>query len=65
MWNRHVDDVRNHLKSIGGGVRADLSQRFRLDAALAVPLERAGLETKKGDARLLITLTSRILPWRS
>jgi len=52
------------VKSAGGGVRAEFGGRFRLDAALAVPLEKAGLEHKKGDARFLVTLTSRILPWR-
>ena len=50
--------------SAGGGVRANLGSRFRLDAALAFPLERAGLQTKRGDPRLLVTLTSRLIPWR-
>jgi hypothetical protein len=27
-----------------------------------VPLEKAGFEDRKGDVRLLVTLTSRILP---
>ncbi|MDQ3075016.1 MAG: ShlB/FhaC/HecB family hemolysin secretion/activation protein [Pseudomonadota bacterium] len=64
VWNRNLGGDRDHLKSIGGGVRADFDSRFRLDAALARPLERAGLQTKKGDPRLLVTLTSRLLPWR-
>jgi hypothetical protein len=31
-------------------------------ALVAVPLEKAGFENRKGDVRLLVTLTSRILP---
>ncbi len=65
IWNKKVDGDPEHAKSAGGGVRADLSDRFRLDALLAVPLEKAGLDNRRGNARLLITLTSRILPWRS
>lgn len=64
VWNRKLGGDPDHLKSVGGGVRADLAGRFRLDAAVAVPLERAGLQDKKGDPRLLVTLTSRLLPWR-
>lgn len=55
----------DRLYSAGGGVRAELSDRFRLDAALAVPLRAAGLQARKGDARFLLTLTTRLLPWRA
>ena len=64
VWNRRLGGEDDHLRSVGGGVRAELDGRFRLDAALAVPLERVGLQTKKGDPRLLVTLTSRLFPWR-
>ncbi len=64
VWNRNIGDDPDHLKSAGGGVRADLNGRLRIDAAVAFPLERAGLQEKKGDPRLLLTLTSRLLPWR-
>jgi len=64
VWNRNIGNDPDHLKSAGGGLRADLNGRFRLDGAVAFPLERAGLQTKKGDPRLLLTLTSRLLPWR-
>lgn len=71
IWNRArkvmLDGRPDHdrLVSTGGGVRADLSDRFRLDAALAVPLERAGLLGQKPDPRFLVTLTTRLLPWRA
>ena len=53
------------LSSVGAGVRAAFGDRFRLDALLAVPLERAGLATRRGDPRLLVSLTTRLWPWRS
>ena len=51
------------LASLGGGVRAAIGERARLDVTLAVPLARAGLETKRPDPRLLVTFTTRLLPW--
>jgi hemolysin activation/secretion protein len=66
VWNR--DDLvsgSERLTSAGGGLRAALGDRFRLDAMLAVPLERAGLQTKRHDPRFLISLTTRLLPWRT
>ena len=37
----------------------------RIDAnlLLAAPLERAGLQTRRGDLRVLFTLAARLLPW--
>jgi hemolysin activation/secretion protein len=52
-----------HLASAGGGVRAAFGDRARLEATLAAPLERAGLETKRPGPRLLVSLTTRLLPW--
>ena len=64
VWNRKDGRGAERVRSLGAGVRADLDTRFRIDAALAVPLVRAGLQTKRGDPRLLVTLTSRFIPWR-
>ncbi|OAO01838.1 hypothetical protein A8B75_13880 [Sphingomonadales bacterium EhC05] len=64
------DDSRNgandphRLVSVGGGVRANLSDRFRLDLTVAVPTRRAGLQPRKGNARFLLSLTTKLLPWR-
>ncbi|QGN53476.1 ShlB/FhaC/HecB family hemolysin secretion/activation protein [Novosphingobium sp. Gsoil 351] len=63
VWNKGPGG-NDRLSSAGGGVRAELGDRFRLDATLAVPLERAGLQTKRGNPLFLLTLTTRILPWR-
>jgi hemolysin activation/secretion protein len=54
---------RQSLSSAGGGVRVAWGDRARLDVALAVPLERAGLQTRRGDPRLLVSLTTRLWPW--
>lgn len=54
---------RQRLASIGGGIRAAWGDRARLEAAIAVPLVRAGLQTEKGDPRLLLSLTTSIRPW--
>jgi hemolysin activation/secretion protein len=63
VWNKNDDGLADdHLKSAGGGVRAELSDRLRFDTAVAVPLEKTGFENRKGDVRLLVTLTGRILP---
>ena len=65
LWNKNFGDDPEHLLSVGGGVRADLTDRLHLDAAVAVPTEKAGLFNRRGDPRFLLTLTSRLLPWRS
>jgi hemolysin activation/secretion protein len=51
------------LVSAGGGIRAALGENTRLEAMLAVPLERAGVPSVRPDPRLLISLTTRLWPW--
>jgi hemolysin activation/secretion protein len=56
--------IRNdHLMSGGAGIHALLNNRFRLDATVAVPFNRAGLETRNKNPRFLISLTSKLWPW--
>ena len=67
IWNK--DSASNgidpeKLQSAGGGVRFAYGERFQVDGAVAVPLRRAGLQTQRGDTRFLLTLTTRLLPWR-
>ena len=64
VWNKD-DQIRGSekLRSVGGGVRLAFRDRFRLDASLAVPLKRAGLQNERGETRLLISFTTRLLPW--
>jgi hemolysin activation/secretion protein len=63
-----VDDViaapdPHRVLSAGGGLRARWGDRVDLGVVLAVPLDRAGFQTATPDPRLLITLTTRLLPW--
>jgi hemolysin activation/secretion protein len=51
------------LWSVGGGVRAAWGQRARLDVTLAAPLNRTAVQPDR-DLRLLVTLSTRLLPWR-
>jgi hemolysin activation/secretion protein len=65
-WNEDVVFAlpRQELSSVGGGVRAAYGDRFRLDLLVAEPLDRAGLQSRRGDTRVLLSLTVRLLPWR-
>jgi len=65
VWNKNFSGDPEHLLSVGGGMRADLGDRLHIDALVAVPTEKAGLLNRRGDTRFLLTLTSRLLPWRS
>ncbi|WP_380876971.1 heme:hemopexin-binding protein [Sphingomonas sp. DBB INV C78] len=74
IWNRDqptapfVADPQE-LSSAGGGVRLVYGDRGRLDVTLAKGLEKiptatsAGIALHKPDARLLISLTTRLYPW--
>lgn len=52
----------NHLDSAGGGLRVTF-ERFALDASLADPLSRVGIDNKRPPVRFLISLTTRLWPW--
>ena len=54
----------DRLWSAGAGLRAAWGGGVQADLALAVPLERPDLAPRRGDVRILFTLTSRLLPWR-
>ncbi len=58
------------LVSAGGGVRAGWGDHARIDIGLAVPLRKVRTFVggapvgRRGDTRLLVSLTSQLLPWR-
>jgi hemolysin activation/secretion protein len=54
---------REHLNSVGAGARVNWD-RFILDAGVAVPLTHIGPLNKRPDPRVLISLTTRLWPWR-
>lgn len=66
-WVHNLDKLfvvagSDHLDSVGAGARVNFD-RFALDAALAVPLTRIGVDNKRPGARFLISLTTRLWPW--
>ena len=66
-WVHNLDKLfvvpgSDHVNSVGGGARVNF-QRFALDAALAIPLTRIGIDDRKPDPRFLVSLTSRLWPW--
>jgi hemolysin activation/secretion protein len=60
--DRLTSDANNSLASIGGGLRS-IFKGATIDVAIAVPLERTGIQTRRPDPRLLVSLTTRLLPW--
>ncbi len=67
VWNQDVLFAlgRQELSSVGGGVRAAWGDRFRIDMVVAKPLDRLPFQTSRGDTRFLVSLTTRLWPWRS
>jgi len=65
LWNKDPGTPNDpqHLISGGGGVRAAIGDRFNLDTTLAFPLKRVAFLPKRGDVRLLVNLTMRLIPW--
>ena len=67
VWNQ--DRIfalgRQQLSSVGGGIRAAWGDRFRIDVLVAEPLDRLPFQTDRGDTRFLVSLTTRLWPWRS
>jgi hemolysin activation/secretion protein len=55
---------RSNLFSTGGGVRAAWGNHSRLDLTAAKSLSKSGLLTSRGDTRILLSLTTKLIPWR-
>ncbi len=54
----------DRLWSAGGGVRAVWGDRMQGDFTIAVPLETPDLALRRGDVRVMFSLTARLFPWR-
>ena len=54
---------KQHLDSLGVGARVNFNQ-FVLDTALALPLTQVGPLNEQPAPRFLISLTTRLWPWR-
>lgn len=62
VWRKDGVGQPDSLTSVGGGIRAALFNRARLDMTLAVPTNAAGLQARRGDVRFLVSLTTKLLP---
>lgn len=66
VWNEDqllAAPGRQEVTSLGGGVRAAWGDRVRVDVLFAWPLDSGPLQQEIGDPRLLVSLTTRLLPW--
>lgn len=66
VWNE--DAAFNGLNpqdiySIGGGLRATIRNMARIEALLAVPLNKTDFQTQTGGVRFLFTVTMQLAPW--
>ena len=61
-WTNNVSGDPQHLTSVGGGVRGTLGRRVAMDLTGAIPLERPPLATRRGDARILLSINVRLAP---
>lgn len=50
-------------RTAGGGIRGRWGNRADFSLLAAVPLARAGYQAARGDARVLFSITTRLLPW--
>ncbi len=67
VWNEDLSTPGTdpqRLTSAGGGLRIAYGDRVNLDIGAAFPLKKAGLLTARPDARFLMNLTIRLLPWK-
>tara|TARA_R110000782_G_scaffold78293_5_gene156064 strand:- start:51252 stop:53009 length:1758 start_codon:yes stop_codon:yes gene_type:complete len=66
MWNEDAALAgTNPLKvySAGGGVRGAWGNRARFDLTLAAPLRTPDFAARKGDVRMLFSVTTQLWPW--
>ncbi|WP_231639328.1 ShlB/FhaC/HecB family hemolysin secretion/activation protein [Sphingomonas profundi] len=71
VWNRNRPMVQGvvlpanpqDLSSAGVGLRAAYGDRARIDVTFAKALERTPFQKRRNDGRLLVSLTTRLLPW--
>ena len=54
---------RENLYSAGGGVNIAWGNKAQLSLYAAAPLKTTGLQGSKGDVRVLMSLTAKLIPW--
>lgn len=55
---------RSTLYSAGGGVNVAWGNKAQLSLFVAAPLKNTGLQVNRGDLRVLMSLTTRLIAWR-
>lgn len=69
VWNKDrfvppYVEGRENLYSAGGGINVAWGNRVQLSLFAAVPLKTTGLQASKGNVRILMSLTAKLIPWR-
>ncbi|HWL46745.1 MAG TPA: ShlB/FhaC/HecB family hemolysin secretion/activation protein [Sphingomonadaceae bacterium] len=64
VWNKGAAAAgRTQLSSAGAGLRAAYGDHARIELSVAAPLRRAPNQIEKGDPRILLSFSTRLLPW--
>ena len=63
-WNRGIGGSQK-ISSLGGGLRLNLADKARIDAAVAIPTRSTAGFNQSGKARFLISFSTALLPWRT
>lgn len=63
VYNHNVAGDPDIIYAAGGGIRATIGRQATLEAFAAAPLNRAPLDSRRRDARALVTLTVQLAPW--
>ncbi|WP_404713039.1 ShlB/FhaC/HecB family hemolysin secretion/activation protein [Sphingomonas sp. MMS24-J13] len=66
VWNHDATSAvteRDRLLSAGAGIRIAWGDHARIDLLGAAPLHRPATQERKEGARVLLSLTTRLLPW--
>ncbi len=64
-WNRADGLGPQRVSSVGGGMRLNLAEKARIDAAIAVPTRSTTGFNQSGKPRFLISFSTNLLPWRT
>ncbi|MEP3723665.1 MAG: ShlB/FhaC/HecB family hemolysin secretion/activation protein [Parasphingorhabdus sp.] len=64
VWNKNIPGDPQKLYSAGGGFRATIGQQANLDLTTVVPLKRSAFQTRRDSARVLLSLTVQLAPWK-
>jgi hemolysin activation/secretion protein len=63
IHDRGLNPDPRDVLTAGGGVRARWSDHLDAAVTVAAPLQRAGYQSRRGPARVLFTITARLVPW--